>query len=151
MPEATSMPVAATRVKVAESSRQPMRPTTAEPSGTLMVDDALTVIAPVLLQPAVTYVGASHVEPALLKTMMTASPSRFVVVEKSSVGSDSVSLVATLYQAPTFIEPVPLPVLTAPSANSVISVQPETCAVIAKSFHDASSTIMSPVTCAAGT
>jgi len=49
------------------------------------------------------------------------------------------------YQAMTFMDPVPLPLTVEPSANSEpTAVQPETSAVIAKSFHVAKRNIRSP-------
>src|SRR5688500_8682211 len=99
---------------------------------------------------AVTAKGVDHASPAAFENdRITAAARSPVVVENVKVGLDSVP-VCSLYQQPTFIDPTPLPVGVVPSANSVSSVHPVTDAVIAKSFHEASRYIISPVVEPAG-
>ena len=80
---------------------------------------------------------------------MTTPAPMLAVPEPSHAGSVSEPS-WTLYQAPTFMEPRPLPAPVVPSAHSVISVQPETVAVMSYGFHVASRMSMSPVVPPAG-
>lgn len=108
------------------------------------------LVEPVLVyDPALWVVsGVDQLSRLLVKTMIAAW-AMLGLEEKSSVGSLSLP-VWSLYQQPTFMEPVPFPADVEPSAASKISVQPLTCAVIAKSFHDANKNILSPVVAPAG-
>src|SRR3972149_1340841 len=82
---------------------------------------------------------------AFCQSWMTAPAMSFApIVVKASVGSVSPDC-QSRYQAMTFMDPVPLPLDAVPSANSEpMAVQPDTAAVIAKSFHVANRNIRSP-------
>src|SRR3990172_3029621 len=144
MPEATSMPVVAARVIVAESSRKPSRPMTTDPSGTATVLLAESVAVEAAAHAAVASSGVDHCSvDAFCQSMMTARPI-VGLTDQSTVGSPSPDC-QSRYHAMTWTEPTLGPEATAPSVNSEpMAVQPATVAVVSNAFHEANRNIRSP-------
>src|SRR3970040_1150101 len=142
------MPVVAPRVIVAELSRMPTRPMTTPPLGTATValaEKTCELVVQFVIAP-VTVRGVPHTSPAAFcQSWMTAPAISFAaIVVKAMVGSVS-PVCQSRYQAMTFMDPVPLPLVGEPTASSAPPpVQPDTAAVIAKSFHVAKRNIRSP-------
>src|SRR3990172_12713182 len=148
------MPVVAPRVIVAELSRIPTRPMTTAPLGTATValaEKTCELVVQFVIAP-VTVRGVDQTSVlAFCQSWMTAPAMSFAaIVVKAMVGSVS-PVCQSRYQAMTFMDPVPLPLVVEPSANSEpTAVQPETPAVITKSFHFSNKNIRSPAAGAPG-
>src|SRR3970040_1954860 len=142
------MPVAAPRATGAELSRMPTRPMTTPPFGTATVALAEKicelvvqfVIAPVTVRGVDQASSAGFCQSGRPAHAISFAP----IVVKAMVGSVS-PVCQSRYQAMTFMDPPPLLLVGEPTASSAPPpVQPDTAAVIAKSFHVAKRNIRSP-------
>src|SRR3990170_152351 len=146
MPEATSMPVVAARVIVAESSRKPSKPMTTDPSGTATVLLAEMVAVEAAAQAAVAVSGVDQASPASFCQSMMTARAMVGLTDQSMIGSPSPDC-QFRYHAMTLTEPTFAAEPTVPSANSEpIGVQPAMEAVVSQAFQVANRNIRSPAT-----